>query len=234
MSYGSYGNFNTSYSGYGPQYVSAFTQTQFGCYPTCFTCQYDPCQCQSVCFSCRVNPCKCPITCGSCGFDPCKCHKSCQSCRFDPCQCRKICQCTFCIKKMNFIICWNIDDDCCKGKAEQLLKSTIFKLDNLWKCNTICRREYVIRYGILINAVQRINHELKCFPFDRKYCDVILDHLCELSDYILESKCIDIFDICHIVKRFKKALICCREYQDKKSEKRCKRREEEYRRDRHW
>lgn len=189
----------------------------------CSVCNYDPCRCSkrcncnsciNQCYVCKFNPCRCIKRCNICDYDPCRCVNKCNICnicKFDPCRCRATCQCTICVRKVNFIICWFIDDNHCKGKAEQLVKSTIIKLDYLWKCRVICRREYVIRYGLFLNGVQQLNNYLKSCKFNRRCYDIILEYICLLADYILEAKCVDICVVCNIIKKFRKAFECCDE-----------------------
>ena len=192
------------------------------CQERCNICDYDPCRCRQRCNICNFDPCRCRAErrCNICNFDPCRCRKerSCNECDFDPCRCRGKCQCLMCIKPTKSIICWFIEDECCRHKAEKLVKSTICKLDELWKCGFICKREYVIRYGLLLSSVQRINHEMKEWSRHRKCCEVLLKYLCLLSEYIIGSECIDILCLCKLIKQFRKALECCEE--KKKYEKR--------------
>jgi len=193
------------------------------CREICNLCSFNPCRCVNICNICSFNPCRCNRRCNTCNFDPCRCNRRCNTCNFDPCRCKGNCGCGICVRRTNFIICWYIDDECCKGKAEQLVKSTICKLDKLWKCNVICRREYVVRYGLLISGIESINKELRCHCNHRRCCDVILDAICEISEYILNAECVDICCICEIVAKFKRNFECCNE----ERERRCERRYEE-------
>lgn len=193
----------------------------------CHICQFNPCQCNNLCHKCNKCPCECYSNCLKYCCSPCedvviikKCvekTKECGGCKCNPCECESKecenykCGCTVCVKKCNFIIGWYIRDECCVAKAEKMVKSTIYKLDKLWRCGRICRREYVMRYGVYITALENINYILKRISCHDRCCDVILKALFNLSTYILESECIEIAFVHKIIKCFHHNLRNCLE-----------------------
>lgn len=108
-------------------------------------------------------------------------------------------------------------------RANEVIKCTIWKLNELWLCGKICRRQYVLRYGVYLAAIEKIIQivlcDLKETPIDfstrvcqtpfHKIVDIGLDFLTRLSRYILnpDLDCsIDLDRVCELLKHLRHVL----------------------------
>lgn len=174
-----------------------------GSYPQYKSCQCEKCKTFETCdtnlteLDCSINQC---VPWGACG---------CNSCWFpDLTRCCHIVKKAFCI-----FVC----------RANEIIKSTIWKLNELWICGKICRRQYVLRYGVYLSTIEKIIQlillNLKETPINFSYrvcqtpfhkiVDIGIDFLTRLSRYILspDLDCnINIDRICELLRHLRRSL----------------------------